>query len=675
MAVESLKLLVIGGSDAEASALADTFREAGHAVAVEHVERDEEINLVLQRGPFSLAIATPLAGELPLEKIGAALGSTPWIARIPATDGDATVAALEAGAAGTADPARPRELLLKGLGLARRQASAPATDSAAGSGEACLAYFSDGMILQANEAFARLLGHDSPDDLDCLPVIDLIAEQDKDKFKALLKSLGSRPSEIGISIARSDGEEVLVAMTLSNATHDGEVCKQMSITLGEDGGSSGLSMNDSVTGLINRQFFLDHLSAALVQAANVTTVDHVLFISIDQFEQLLARYGLPGADAILADLARIVRARTDKRHYLSRFGDNTLALMLPHSDGDEAQAFAGELCTQVAEHICEMGDQTVQYTISIGITVLNAKSPRDPVELLDQCRQAVEELRSKSADKVGNGANAFSRTTRKATAAAAGASTTEPEKVDLEEAIDQGRMRLLFQPLLSIKGDAGDHYEAYVRLLDNDDQLQAPGTFMDQVNAKLASKLDRWVILEGIKHLSQQIAKGKDTRLIVNLTAFTMEDAGLTTWLKVAMQAGDVPPNAMIFQLPEEDFARNINLGKEFAERMKGIGCCLSLSHFGSGANDPATVLRHLPVDYVKLSPKYTTDIQDGSGDPQPLKDLVAKVAEARKKAVVPSVENASMLAILWQASTNFIQGNYLQAPQPEMNYEFSDIA
>src|SRR5690606_3896342 len=121
-----------------------------------------------------------------------------------------------------------------------------------------------------------------------------------------------------------------------------------------------------------------------------------------------------------------------------------------------------------------------------------------------------------------------------------------------------------------------------------------------------------------------------------------LEDSGLAGWLKVAMQAGDVPPKAMIFQLSESEFTRNINQGRQFAEQIKDIGCSLSLSHFGEGANDPVTVLKHLAVDYVKISPKYTLALQDGSGDPQPLKTLVSCITEGAKRAVVPNVENAS---------------------------------
>lgn len=678
---DPLKLLVVGGSDDDAAALAAPFREAGHEVTLEHVDDHEQVSLGLGRGPFDLAIATPFNGEMPLDKIGAAIGvAVPWIAVVPGADSDSMLAALEAGAAHAVDRNQPRALLLCGLReirLGQRLAAGGGAETVTEPGEEAIALFSDGMILEANEAFATLLGYDSPDDLDCMPVIDLIAEQDKDKFKGFLKNLGARPSDIGISVARSDGEEVLVPMTLSSVTREGEVCKQIVVHSSESSQSGGLSMNDSVTGLINRQFFLDHLAAALMQAANVTTIDHVLLVSIDQFDTLVGRHGLPGADAILHDLSNLLRSRADKFNYLSRFGDGSLALMLPNSDADSAIAYAKEICAMVAEHIADMNGQTVQYTVTIGIAALNAKSPRNPVELLDQCRQAIVEVREKAANNgIGNDANLFARASKAVAGGAAKAGEKTEEAIDLDSAIDQGRMCLVFQPVLSIKGDAGEHYEAFVRMNTPKEQLQ-PASFMGQVAAtpKLGIKLDRWVILEGIKQLGQQRSQGKDTRLIINLTVHSMEDSGLTGWLKVAMQAGDVPPNSLIFQLSESDFTRNINQGKEFGDRIKSIGCHVSISHFGVGANDPGTVLKHLPLDYVKLAPKYASELRDGSGDPQPMKELIARINAEKKMAMVPNVESASLLAILWQAGANFIQGMYLQPPMSEMNYEFSDIA
>jgi len=68
-------------------------------------------------------------------------------------------------------------------------------------------------------------------------------------------------------------------------------------------------------------------------------------------------------------------------------------------------------------------------------------------------------------------------------------------------------------------------------------------------------------------------------------------------------------------------------------------------------------------------------DLQDNQGDPQLLKGLVSAINEAGKLSVVPCVENASVLATLWQVGVNYIQGQYLQPPSLRMDYEFTEIA
>ena len=59
--------------------------------------------------------------------------------------------------------------------------------------------------------------------------------------------------------------------------------------------------------------------------------------------------------------------------------------------------------------------------------------------------------------------------------------------------------------------------------------------------------------------------------------------------------------------------------------------------------------------------------------DSKALKELIANLTAAGKKSIVPMVENATMMATLWQSGAHFIQGHYLQAPTPNMNFQFGD--
>ena len=54
------------------------------------------------------------------------------------------------------------------------------------------------------------------------------------------------------------------------------------------------------------------------------------------------------------------------------------------------------------------------------------------------------------------------------------------------------------------------------------------------------------------------------------------------------------------------------------------------------------------------------------------LKELLATLHAQAKQSIVPFVESASVLSVLWQAGVNYIQGHYLQGPSQAMNYDFS---
>ena len=80
-----------------------------------------------------------------------------------------------------------------------------------------------------------------------------------------------------------------------------------------------------------------------------------------------------------------------------------------------------------------------------------------------------------------------------------------------------------------------------------------------------------------------------------------------------------------------------------------------------------------LDHDYVKIDGSFTEEIQKSDEAKEQVKEMVKSLQNAGKLTIIPLVENAGVLATLWQAGVNYIQGYYLQAPVPEMNYDFGD--
>ena len=241
----------------------------------------------------------------------------------------------------------------------------------------------------------------------------------------------------------------------------------------------------------------------------------------------------------------------------------------------------------------------------------------------------------------------------------------------VQQALEQNSFRLLFQPVISLRGDSFEHYEVLLRLLDPEGKEVAPGEFMSAAReAGLAEKLDRWVILNAIKLLAEHRSKGHETRLFVHLSSNSLQDPSLLPWLSVALKAARLPSDALVFQFNEPDAIAYLKQAKALTEGLAQLHCKVALCQFGCSLN-PFNTLKHLTVDFVKVDGSYSQDLTTAENQ-EALKTLLASLHAQAKLTIVPFVESASALATLWQAGVNYIQGYYLQGPSQSMDYDFS---
>src|SRR5690625_6008722 len=131
----------------------------------------------------------------------------------------------------------------------------------------------------------------------------------------------------------------------------------------------------------------------------------------------------------------------------------------------------------------------------------------------------------------------------------------------VQHALDTDRFRLLFQPIISLRGSEDEHYEVLLRMLNAQDEEVSPSEFLETANRMgVGNKIDRWVILESIKQLSQHRAKGNNnTKLIINLSRDSLCDESLPPWLGVAFKAAKLPSDSIIFQANEVDITNHLN--------------------------------------------------------------------------------------------------------------------
>jgi diguanylate cyclase (GGDEF)-like protein len=125
-----------------------------------------------------------------------------------------------------------------------------------------------------------------------------------------------------------------------------------------------LSIVDPLTGAFNRRHMDASLAIAAERARRSGADASVLLLDVDRFKSINDRLGHGAGDAVLRDLARLVRERARRLDALFRMGGEEFVLLLPDTRLAEAEGVAEWLRAHVAAH-CRAGSERV--TVSIGV--------------------------------------------------------------------------------------------------------------------------------------------------------------------------------------------------------------------------------------------------------------------------------------------------------------------
>jgi len=680
---KTIRLLILEDSQNEAERLVSLFRNSGRATRVHRLTSSDDLAEALQQS-WDLLISAPHSENLdPNEALGAIRRQAkdiPVIQLLEGNDLDDITEALALGAQDALPQGQDERLILIAnrelANLEERRARRRAEISLREIEKRCqlllessvdaIAYVHEGMHIYANRSYLQLFGYDDAEDLEGMPMIDLIAGCDQTSFKDFLKNYHSAETQDHLTCqgVKTDGQQFKARMELSPATYDGEPCIQVVIRT-ETGNAEleerlrEISSQDLVTGLYNRTYFLELMDSAAERAVTVGQPTSLAYLKIDQYAAQLADLGIAELDMLFADVANLLRGHFPADAQLARFGDDVFSVLQPGVTPEQAQPLLADLLRKVESHLFEVNGRTVQITLSIGVAGLNEKTPKAQ-EVIDRAHRCADELSADNAIALYNPAQELAAAANRGNIVAM-----------LRQALENNSFRLLFQPIISLRGDNHEHYEVLLRLLNPQGEEIPPSEFLNAAReAGLAEKVDRWVFLHSIKLLAEHRSKGHSTRLFVHLSLASLQDQTLLPWLSVALQAARLPADTLVFQIAEPDAINYLKQAKALTQGLAELHCRVALSQFGCAVN-PFNTLKHLNVDFVKVDGSYAQDLSKAENQ-EALKTLLASLHSQAKLTIVPFVETASVLATLWQAGVNYIQGYYLQGPSQSMDYEFS---
>jgi diguanylate cyclase (GGDEF)-like protein len=145
---------------------------------------------------------------------------------------------------------------------------------------------------------------------------------------------------------------------------------------------------DELTGLFNRRYFNDAIHREVERFKRFGQRFSLVMLDVDHFKRFNDTYGHLAGDDALQAVAGVLRDTARSFDHVVRYGGEEFALILPHTDTEQALAASERLRLAVERRPVPVQDQPVQLTVSLGV----ATFPEDAINARDLVGRADEAL-------------------------------------------------------------------------------------------------------------------------------------------------------------------------------------------------------------------------------------------------------------------------------------------
>ncbi|NVJ62147.1 MAG: EAL domain-containing protein [Gammaproteobacteria bacterium] len=679
--IQPVHLLLVEASSNDAETMITTLRNNGYPVRATQVVSEAKLDELLSRQTWDLCLTRAevkkLKAERVIEKIDEYGRDIPVVL---ITDGDNEPDLINALKTGIKDvvPFKSQERLFLVVrreldNLEQRKLRKKAEAKWAETEKRCsllldssqdaIAYIHEGMHIYANQAYVDLFGFDDPDDLLAMPIMDMIAGDCHGDFKEFLRHYAKNPSKNTFACQGIKGDESQfdAMLTLSNATFDNEACTQVLIKTSDDSAEleakvRELSAQDVLTGLYNQTYFQDKLDELISSGLDSGQNRHLLFIELDQYDEIEKDFGLTGTDDIITGMASWLKETNDKDTLLARYGNDSFMVLLDEGSPEAAKTFAESMTESVKSHLFEIEGKTQKLTLSIGVTPVGDQA-KNAKSLISNAHSACVRAHKHGGDEVKI-YNKMIDSER----------SENSEMVEqIHEAIENGHMRLLYQPIVKLHGEERPLYQTLLRMKTEKGEIAPDEIFPLAEAAGLASKLDRWVIMQALKRVHKQKVKAS---LFVHLSGASLTDESLAKFINDVLKSSKLPPSSLIITVKADDALTYLKRVILLRNTLNKIKVQLAISHL-KNTDEHFTLLDQVLPAFAVSDGGMTEQLSAG-GDASDISKLCSEASQRDILTITPKVEDAASLAALWPLGIGYIQGFYLQAPMEDLSFDFS---
>ncbi|HXY45151.1 MAG TPA: EAL domain-containing protein [Acidimicrobiales bacterium] len=429
------------------------------------------------------------------------------------------------------------------------------------------------------------------------------------------------------------------------------------------------ALQDPLTGLPNRLVLADHDVASHAATGYLPTMSGaertVFVLDIDGFKEINDTFGHAIGDLVLLEASRRLRAIGDPVELVARLGGDEFALVVHGAQHAEDRLSARIEEDRLANQILSvLGDaldaEGVRLHLrgTIGIASADLGQDDKPLEVPDLLRRAEAAMYQAKTEhqRVRRYSDDLERSSRSRLVLAS----------EMAEAIDQGQLRLDFQPIVRCADGGVTGVEALVRWQHPSRELLLPDVFVPLAEQTgIIWELTGWVLQRALAECAFWHRKGYLIPVSVNLSASTVHDPLLLDVVMSAAANVDLPPGAIQLEITESAVMRDPAGAVRSLEALTSRGVRFALDDFGTGYSSLG-YLQRLPVASVKVDKSFVIPLAKGNDDVS--RAIVRAVVELGHSmdldVIAEGVDSAAARSVATALGCDAMQGFFIASPQ-----------
>lgn len=415
---------------------------------------------------------------------------------------------------------------------------------------------------------------------------------------------------------------------------------------------------DESTGLYPRREFIERADAARGQPGAV-----MLYLVLDEHETLRKQLGISGQSRLDIAVGQALKENLRAGDMPSLYQDCRYLVLLRRSDRAAALASAESLRESLTRRRIQVGEHEISLKASLGLASLEGESADIGVQNAEAAALAAMHLG-------GDRSMWFE---------VSSASLIPAERdAQLRGLLQSGRygqhMEIRGAALVPLRGRVPGQYELVLNWRPGGNG-QPAATQDDLIRVARETgcvrELDRFVVGEALSVRADLLKRGRQVRLVVEMSPFVLEDGDFAAYLEELLRDRRQSGTGIALTLPASALSDRLDALVAFSQHLKPLAIRVGLRDVG---RDLALVprLRGVPIDYLRLSPELSTGIATSERAMELLTALIRRAHQGGMMVVGSSVDSREQALQLQMVGVDYIESPTLAAPTTQFDFDFA---